>query len=346
MTKWPWSVLGIAQTADNSAIRKAYSARLKELDLDRQIAEYAELRNARDEALWLAKNQPLDDDDFGVGSLDEPREDESGDAFDDVEDPDAYEDEEFLDWHLVDGPARALDFPQGGTLEGYERPDGWDELAGLLFPEGEHSAEGLTVSEADAAERALGQITTWAEAGDISRHAEVDRNLSEMLAGSWPRSAPLVERANEAFHWLGEAGGLDERPAIQFLNARTQGMRFHAAVVDEHHPLNRAWVELSQPGKVSLPGRLRIKHTEIDELLRTIRANFPELESLLDAERVESWQKPGSDIVSRFVQIGFVLFLVIQGLRFCVGANDESALDVLPDRPAEQTPRPAPPAPK
>ena len=333
--RWPWSVLGIARTGDSTAIRKAYSSRLKELDLDKQIAEYADLRNARDEALWLAKNQPDEGDDLGLGTLDDPPAGELEEEFEGVEDFDNQFDDDYIDIRQVDWPGAVPQFPQGGAITGLERPDGWDELAELLFPDGEPSVDGLTVTEAKAAEEALQRIVAWGESGDISRHNALDHNLADMLAGAWPRSAPLVERANEAYHWLGEAGGLDERRAIRFLNARTNGMRFHEAVLKTDHPLNKAWVELSRPGKVSLLGRLKIRHTQIDDLLKTIRANFPELESLLDAERVESWETPGSDIISRLVQIGFVLFLVLQAIRFCAGANDELPA-VLPE-PTEET---------
>lgn len=136
-----------------------------------------------------------------------------------------------------------------------------------------------------------------------------------MLAGGWPRSAPVVDRANTAFHWLGEAGGLDERPALQFLNARTEGMRFHDAVEQDGHPLHAAWCELQQPGKVSVLGRIKGNRSDIERLLQTIRGGFPELESLLDAQRVQSWDTPASDVVSWAVQRLFIAFLVIQVLR-------------------------------
>ena len=54
MSAWPWSVLGIAATRDTGAVRKAYADALRALDLDKEVRAYAELRQARDEALWLA----------------------------------------------------------------------------------------------------------------------------------------------------------------------------------------------------------------------------------------------------------------------------------------------------
>ena len=318
---WPWSVLGIAETDDKKAIRKAYSAQLKTLDLDQQIAEYADLRDARDEALWLADNRE-DEGDFGLGTLDDEGDASPADH--------SVDDEGDFEWEIAaDELLPAPEEPRFGG-DGFARqpapsdtPDGWADLTALIFPNGEYSAEAFTLAEADEADAALSRMIDWAEEGDLARHGTLDYNLADMLAGGWPRSAPVVDKANTAFHWLGEAGGLDERPAVQFLNARTEGMRFHDAVQAEDHPLHKAWMELSKPGKASWIDRLKIKHDPIHELLSLIRQRFPELESLLDAERIESWETPSSDVVSYLVQRLFILFLVVQVLRLCAGMADE-----------------------
>ncbi|HUD30282.1 MAG TPA: hypothetical protein VMQ93_15545 [Novosphingobium sp.] len=53
--RFPWSELGIAPTGEARAIRSAYAARIKTMDLDADVAGYARLREARDVALRLAK---------------------------------------------------------------------------------------------------------------------------------------------------------------------------------------------------------------------------------------------------------------------------------------------------
>ena len=325
MSGFPWNVLDIGETSDKGAIRRAYSARLKELDLDKQIAEYAQLREARDEALWLAANPPQEDDGFGLGSFDD---DDFGD-FDDAPVLTTYDGEDDFEWEIRDG--ELADDGYGGDLsldtqpgeqdpflsrrEEPELPDGWAELAALVFPGGMQSDEAFTPQEADEADAALDRLIAWAEEGDLERETALDHNLAEMLAGGWPRSAPVVDKANTAFHWLGEAGGLDERPALQFLNARTEGMRFHDAVEQEGHPLHAAWHELQQPGKVSVIGRVKGNRSDIERLLQTIRGRFPELESLLDAQRVQSWETPATDVVSWAVQRLFIAFVLVQIVR-------------------------------
>ena len=56
MRRWPWDVLGIDPTHDESAVRKAYADVLRALDLDKDVKAYTDLRQARDEGLWLARS--------------------------------------------------------------------------------------------------------------------------------------------------------------------------------------------------------------------------------------------------------------------------------------------------
>lgn len=337
MSGYPWSILGIAETREKSAIRKAYSVKLKAMNLDEQVQEYAQLRDARDLALRLASQPPVEaalyaddddwfDDDWDLGEAgrdEQPR----------------YDPVDEFGWEIR--PDELVGGAPGGVLGntgmsgeelGYPAPsapppppDGWQDLHAALFPDGDYSAEGLTLEEFEAAEDALDRLIAVADAGDIAFHDRIDQAVAEVLASAWPRSAPLVEQANRSFHWLGGSGGLDERHALRFLNARLEGMRFHAEVQDAGHPLSKAWVELSQPGKSNILDRLRVKRGDIDRVLFTVRSQFPELEALLDEDRVASWEKPANETVSWIVQRLFVAFLIIQALRFCVFDDDRRA---------------------
>lgn len=57
MASDPWHVLGIAPTDDVRAVRRAYAARLKSIDIDTDPEGYAALRLARDAALRAANGQ-------------------------------------------------------------------------------------------------------------------------------------------------------------------------------------------------------------------------------------------------------------------------------------------------
>ncbi|NLR39623.1 hypothetical protein [Novosphingobium sp. ERW19] len=62
-----WKVLGIAKTPDVAAIRRAYAEKLKAMDVDKDVAGYARLREARDAALRWARMQaapPAQEEEF------------------------------------------------------------------------------------------------------------------------------------------------------------------------------------------------------------------------------------------------------------------------------------------
>lgn len=283
---FPWSLLGIDPTSDRAAIRKAYADALRAIDPDADIAGFAELRRARDQALWLAarqadENEDADADDgaaFGLGTLED---DAAG-----------------LDWDEDDGgwdiaPAftpgdRPASPPELGEAQ-RRAQEAWERLLGVLYPAGNHSGDAVTHAELDEGLAALAVLTARAEEADLQEHDALASALADLLARIWPRSAPFVEPANAAFHWLDEAGALEERHALRFLNDRLKGMRFHEKVQRPDHPLHKAWVELSRPGRAGVLDRLRVNRLDVHKLLAGLRERYPELESHLDPERVASW---------------------------------------------------------
>lgn len=297
---FPWNRLGIDPTTDTGAIRKAYADALRATNVDEDIAGYAELRRARDDALWLAAQGESDGDadDFGLGDL----ADDGGYRGNDWDDEGAGDEGA---WDVAPGIQRpgTGDFgtddwdgvPEPALSEEQLRARAaWNALLDILYPEGGTSDDGVTHAELDEGLAALNVLIARAEAADLAEHDALDDSLAETFARTWPRSAPFVEPANAAFHWLDEAGALDERPALMFLNQRLKGMRFHEKVQQSDHPLHKAWAELSRPGSAGMFDRLRVRRLEIDKLLGGIRQRYPELESHLDAERVASWDKRGA----------------------------------------------------
>ena len=134
---FPWSRLGIDPTSDTGAIRKAYADVLRSINPDEDIAGFAELRRARDQALWLASQQARDDagdsdDDgelYGLGALDD--------------DPDTDWDEDDGGWDIAPAftPGEAFaPAPEPGPelSEAQKRAQAaWDGLLGVLYPAGE-----------------------------------------------------------------------------------------------------------------------------------------------------------------------------------------------------------------
>ncbi|WP_086738537.1 hypothetical protein [Erythrobacter colymbi] len=296
---FPWSRLGIDPTKDTGAIRKAYADILRATNLDDDIAGYAELRRARDHALWLAAQPDVEEESageedegevYGLGSLDD----------DDDDDDIGLGDWDDADYPWDDSPSAQHPDPVSGDDPAPELTEAqlraqaaWNTMLDVLYPDGEPSEEAVTHEQLETGLAALGVLIARAEEADLLEHDALDNALGELFARTWPRSAPFVEPANEAFHWLGEAGALEERYALRFLNDRLKGMRFHEKVQQPGHPLHKAWAELSRPGRAGFVDRLRVRRLDIHRLLTGIRERYPELESLLDAERVRSWENGG-----------------------------------------------------
>jgi hypothetical protein len=297
---FPWSRLGIDPTSDKAAIRKAYADVLRAINPDEDIAGFADLRRARDQALWLAERQAVEDE-----SDDDYEDEDEGELYglgglDDGPEP-GWDDDDHGAWDVAPftpGTSAALPPeppPPPELTEAQKRAqEAWNRLLDVLYPGGDFSDDAVTHAELDDGLAALAVLIARAEEADIEEHDALDSALADLFARTWPRSAPFVEPANAAFGWLDEAGILEERAALRFLNQRLKGMRFHDKVQVPGHPLHKAWVELSRPGRAGLLDRLRVNRLDVHKLLVGMRERYPELEAHLDPERVASWEGAGA----------------------------------------------------
>ncbi|WP_324696450.1 hypothetical protein ACLIMP_14875 [Novosphingobium aerophilum] len=287
----PWSILGIEKTSDSAAIRKAYAARLKAMDVDRDVTGFAQLRQARDLALRLARNidlPPVEEEaetaaepEFGPSPEAPPRwtyaapelPGEWQTGTDLAARPGEPDDSTMLGrmaWAAaaaregVSGagiPLTTIDPFTAPFLPGNHAADDAlglrpgespaERLAILLDPESETAAEPLTETEARQATRALRKILDDAAQSHVTRQQQIEDWLAEVLARGWPRSAPLLEDANAAFGWEREWAAHDARAGVAFLGARLRGYRFQQNVLQPGHRYNKAWNELVRPGKAS-----------------------------------------------------------------------------------------------
>ncbi len=324
--RFPWDRLGIDATSDTGVIRRAYADALRATNVDEDIAGYAELRRARDEALWFAAQAQRDgegdsEDDLGLGSLGE---DEAAPDDDWLHDEDDGEWEDLPPSSYHDAPL-APAAPDRTRSEAQAKAEAaWQRLLATLYPDGEASEAVMTFAEMEEGLEALAILTARAEEADLAEHDAIDGALADLFSRTWPRSAPFVEPAAESFRWLEESGSIEERWALRFLNQRLKGMRFHEKVQQPDHPLHKAWAELSRTGPASFADRIRVKRVDVLKLLDGIRERYPELESHLDPQRVASWDNgrtaPGDPgIVPRIIRGLFIVLLVV-GLPRLIGS--------------------------
>lgn len=323
MTGWPWDELGIDQTRDTKAIRSAYSAKLKELDLDTQIDEYSSLRQARSYALQLAQ-MPEEEEDYGLG---DPTQDwdegEGGVPLHYETDTSAQQPVHGSDQGLADSePASAPD-PDGELAS-----QKFNAISQIVLPDGEQSDDAFTYEENEEAGELLREMLEVASNATLDLYQGLDFHLSELLAMGWPRSAPLVEASNAQFNWFAEIGQITERPALVFLNARLAGMRFQEEVETPGHRYHKAWNDLASGGPPVWLKRNWLSRNTVLELLGIIRNQYPELESLLDPMRIQDWENATMSVFARAIQIVAALWFLGSALRFCAGDQPQSA-DVI-----------------
>lgn len=341
MKSWPWSTLGIDPTDDKSAIRKAYAERLKSLDIDNEINAFSDLRSARDYALsnvgWnvpdTAGNDPATEENFDLAD---------GDAVDDYDYHDDFGDDDLfsLDFDAFGAPnlgGFGFGFKQSANPDlsaiesaadtvGESGPLGVADhrLTQLLFPGGAQSDDAMEWEEFEEAQAAQTALLDHASQTDLQSEQSIDYWLGDILAEAWPRSAPLVEQASNAFGWMGEAGQLNERPALVWLNARLGGMRFHEQVQQASHSSHDAWAYLTKPGEYRWWHSVTITGTSPSDLISDIRSNHPELESYLEPRKVAAFEDGVTGFMPGLIRLLFVLFLMTIPIRMCSGDMDRT----------------------
>lgn len=373
-----WRRLKIARTEDAGAIRRAYAAQLKQLDLDRDAPDYAALRAAREVALrWASgrqqvRTEPLGDELPVPPVVDGPAVGQAAWPYAAPLAPAGNPDPALTvalsaartDPYLVLGPSlaqqgevREVPLPVGDPFAVPPLPAPPDAGAPLiqpdrgrdvafynaLFPDGEVSEDALAGAELAAAQGHSRALLRQAQEGNLALSEATDNWLADTLARAWPRSAPFVAEAAEAFGWREQAGLLGERPAVAFLNARLKGMRFHERVLEPGHILHKAWVELSQSGPASALHRLRIRRDDVEKLILGVRKNFPELEHFWDPQRVASWEGAANGSGNGpgvWIWI-LIAFGVIRLLASLPGGNDREAVAAPPSAYLDESKAPS-----
>ena len=63
--------------------------------------------------------------------------------------------------------------------------------------------------------------------------------------------------------------------------------------------------------------RFTLKRDKVLEFIQIMRSTFPELESFLDADRVQQWENATTSSLARWIQIIAVIWFLQSALAFC-----------------------------
>ncbi|NKJ44958.1 hypothetical protein [Novosphingobium sp. SG720] len=247
-----WRRLGIDPTADQGAIRRAYADALRAMDVDADVAGFSALREARDAVLAWARQQPADApiaevlpeqgaaeaDAFVPGTWPHAAPRLDGLAGDGLVQAGTDDRHDALVPPLPLAPASgpsdpqfALRQPTLGVVEWFasdvdpvrlarpEQPRADHALHALLL-EGPGTEFGLSEDERADAQAHVAALIAQADAGGVDLWGRTEEWLAETLARGWPRSAPLLDSAAQAFGWADRPATTGDSPAVAFLIPR------------------------------------------------------------------------------------------------------------------------------
>lgn len=293
-----WATLDLDPTTDRSAIRKAYAAQLKAMDVDADPDGFAALRAARDAAL-AGDTDPLPDVDWemegAVGTLYSTTVERPELEPQPEPEPEPEPDPEIAAFHdAINAHLHAL---ESLLFPGHDTPPTEAELASI-----EHHGHALL------ADPRMEQI-------DFATSAE--RWFADTLAASIPRSDPLLEPAAAAFGWIDRRNDYALSGEAQTIVERIGATRFAAMLDDPKHRFHRAWRELTRTDT----GRAewRVKGGLVRELLSTVRQRYPVIEQWMNPVRVDKWDRPAKSSNGTYWWIAIVIAVTV--LRFALSGT-------------------------
>lgn len=344
-----WHMLGIEPTDDARAIRRAYAAKLKAIDVDRDPQAFIALREAfeqaQNEARWLQYEQQEDE------TEDLPIEAEA----DGADDLDEWHDEpgtelDFEAWERDPLAAEIAFAPPAPNPWAPPAPEDYDDharaLAGLLL--GEHAEQWPSPEETETMLAHWQRITRDPRMQEMSFYGDAENWFADLIARAVPFSDPLVAPVADHFGWMNAAGEISQSPAIAYVVRRRQSLDFFDAVRAPDHPLNAAWRELTRPAHEK-SRRSWVRGKKVRELLATVRTHYPELEANFDSYRVALWE-PQAGGGGGWNWTGMVLvWILISVLHFANSqCKEQNRFDPIPGIeapvPGSGAPMLAPPA--
>lgn len=287
MRRGIWATLDCDPTSDRGAIRRAYAARLKAMDVDADPDAFEALRDARDAALARVADPVADVDVAAVDLPDAPLAPMTEFTLEQEPEPEAE----------VDALAEAMNAH-------------FHALEALLFPGHDAALTAEELAEIDRHGRAL-LADPRLENLDFVTGAE--RWFAETLAASIPRSDPLLEPAAAVFGWIERRNDYALSAEAHAIVERIGATRFAHLVSQPDHRFHKAWQRLSGERDASFKWFNHDPRT--GELLQVIRERYPAAEQWLDPDRVAQCRTPPKDNPRISLRVWIALILIVVAAR-------------------------------
>ena len=311
MTGACWDELGITETTDTHAIRKAYARRLKAIDPETDPASFIRLREAFDQAVdWAtwekaeAEWDLLHGDGAPVGPLPEASQPEGV--------PDAQSPDDDLLSSAI--PFDALRFAD---------PYAAHEPAGSNIPPELHELDRILYDAQPETPPEAGRLVSLARrilddpAMDRIDHAEMVQSwLARLIVDTAPFSDPIAPLAVSHFHWEKQEGSWDRDWDVALILQRRQALKLVDALSRPTHRYHGVWHDLTSSNPKLGMERFGIR-TDVRDFLYDVRQRTPQVEDFLNAERVALWDRSFSDpnVGRSWSRLGLCCALVLGGIH-------------------------------
>ncbi len=278
-----WKLLGIEPTTDSRAIKKAYAARLKTIDPDRDPQAFIALREARETALYLAAvEHPV------IPAFDEADAEPQVEAA--VEAETEPETETETETELPACPAASA-APRVRTSPWEVRAldEHMQRIEGMLF------APAGAPFDPEALRSELDTLLRHPQMAQIGRADEVEDWLAQAIVDGIPRSDVLIGPAMRRFDWAGKAEEWQCPWYVQNVVERYRDCLFREKARQGEHGSAMRMLAKPPPRRTNILSAWGVAH-----FLRHIRANHPTVEQDFDAETIAWWDAQLAERRRRF----------------------------------------------
>lgn len=277
-----WELLGVPPGSDRKAIRRGYAARLKDVNPEDDPEGFKALREAFEMAQWQSDAGYYDD------FSDEPAEADA--AADGAPPPDGWD---APIWPDALAPDRGSDV----ETEAFDAEPGFgaihqdlDDRLRLLLD----ALDRDDPVDPDTLIGLLDDVLGSPAMDEIAVHGRVEPLLAYHLAGSIPRSDPLLERVAGFFGWDADEIHAGRDWHVDQILSRLRDRLQIRSLTFHDHPLKRGWRALTERTVSALAmrwdGLSPDVRAQVRELFDVARYDLPGLADEFVAERAEWWR--------------------------------------------------------